>query len=53
MFELELAMRRRIPRRINDFEAFIVRESAPRVALSQTASFDGKGRHMALASVKW
>ena len=28
MFELELAMRRRIPRRINDFEAFIVRESA-------------------------
>jgi hypothetical protein len=46
-------MRRRVPRHMNDLEAFIVRESATRVALSQTASFDGKGHHMALASVKW
>ena len=53
IFELETAMRGRLPRSINDWEAFIIRESAARVALSQTVSFDGNGRHMALASVKW
>jgi exonuclease 3'-5' domain-containing protein 1 len=53
MFELERVMRGRLSRNMNHWDAFIVRESAARVALSQTVAYNGKGRHMTLASVKW
>jgi exonuclease 3'-5' domain-containing protein 1 len=53
MLELESVMRGRLARSMNNWEAFIVRESAARVALSQTPSYNGNGPHMALASVKW
>lgn len=49
MLVLEAAMQRYAPES-NDF---VFRESAARVALSQTSTYNGKGRHMALASVTW